>query len=56
MRPAALWTTVLGALLLFGLIRLPLEESLEDAQSQANLRTARLNIELREGPQTATCT
>ena len=48
MRPAALWTTVLGALLLFGLIRLPLEESLEDAQSQANLRTARLNIELRE--------
>lgn len=48
MRPAVLWTAVVAALLLFGLARLPFEKSLEAAHRQANIRTAVLNLELRE--------
>ena len=48
MRPAVLWTVVIAALLLFGLVRLPFEKSLDAAHSEAGLRTAALNIELRE--------
>lgn len=48
MRRAALWAAVVGALLLFGLARLPLEKSLDDAHRAANLRTAALDIGLRE--------
>jgi len=48
MRPAVLWTVVIAALLLFGLVRLPFEKSLDAAHREAGLRTAALNIELRE--------
>lgn len=48
MRPAVLWTVVIAALLLFGLARLPFEKSLDAAHREAGLRTAALNIELRE--------
>lgn len=48
MRPAVLWTVVIAALLLFGLARLPFEKSLDSAHREAGLRTAALNIELRE--------
>ena len=48
MRPAVLWTVVIAALLLFGLVRLPFEKSLDTAHREAGLRTAALNIELRE--------
>jgi len=48
MRPAVLWTAVVAALLLFGLARLPVEKSLEAAHRAAHLRTANLDIELRE--------
>ena len=44
----ALWAAVLAALLLFGLVRLPLEKSLDEAHRAANLRTASLDIGLRE--------
>ncbi len=44
----ALWAIVIGALLLFGLARLPLEKSLDQAHRAANLRTAALDIGLRE--------
>lgn len=44
----ALWAAVVGALLLFGLARLPLEKSLDQAHRAANLRTAALDIGLRE--------
>ena len=48
MRPAVLWTAVVAALLLFGLARLPVERSLEAAHREANLRTASLDLGLRE--------
>jgi len=48
MRPAVLWAAVFAALLLFGLVRLPLEKSLDAAHRAAHLRTAKLDIELRE--------
>ena len=48
MRRAALWTVVIAALLIFGAARLPLEKSLEAAHREAGLRSAALNIELRE--------
>jgi hypothetical protein len=48
MRPVALWIAVIGALLLFGLARLPFETSLDQAHRAANLRTATLDIGLRE--------
>jgi hypothetical protein len=48
MRPAVLWTAVIAALLLFGLARLPVERALDAAHREANLRTATLNLELRE--------
>ena len=48
MRPAVLWTAVVAALLLFGLARLPVEKSLDAAHRAAHLRTAKLDIELRE--------
>ena len=48
MRPAVLWTLVVAVLLLFGLARLPFEKSLDTAHRAAGLRTAALNIELRE--------
>jgi len=44
----ALWAAVIGALLLFGLARLPLEKSLDQAHRAAHLRTASLDIGLRE--------
>jgi hypothetical protein len=44
----ALWGAVIAALLLFGLARLPLERSLDEAHRAANLRTAALDIGLRE--------
>lgn len=48
MRPAVLWTAVVAALLLFGFARLPVEKSLDAAHRAANLRTASLDIGLRE--------
>ncbi len=48
MRPAVLWSIVIAALLLFGLARLPVERSLDAAHRAANLRTAALDIGLRE--------
>jgi len=48
MRPVALWILVIGALLLFGVARLPVEQSLDQAHRAANLRTASLDIGLRE--------
>ena len=48
MRPAVLWCVVIGALLVFGLARLPVERSLDAAHREANLRTANLDIGLRE--------
>jgi hypothetical protein len=48
MRRAALWTVVIAALLIFGAARLPFEKSLEAAHREAGLRSAALNIELRE--------
>ena len=48
MRHAALWTVVIAALLIFGAARLPFEKSLEAAHREAGLRSAALNIELRE--------
>ena len=48
MRRAALWTVVIAALLIFGAARLPFETSLEAAHREAGLRSAALNIELRE--------
>jgi hypothetical protein len=48
MRRFALWAAVLGVLLVFGLARLPVEHSLEQASRAANLRTASLDIGLRE--------
>jgi len=47
-RPAVLWTAVVAALLLFGLARLPVEKSLDAAHRQAGLRTAALDLGLRE--------
>lgn len=48
MRSAVLCTVVVAALLLFGLVRLPVEKSLESAHRAAGLRSASLGIELRE--------
>jgi len=48
MRPAVLWCVVIGALLIFGLARIPIERSLDAAHREANLRTATLDIGLRE--------
>jgi hypothetical protein len=48
MRPAAIWVTVLALLLLFGAVRLPVETSLEETRVAAGLRTASLDIGLRE--------
>jgi hypothetical protein len=47
-RPVATWALVIGALLLFGLARLPFEQSLDQAHRAANLRAAALDIGLRE--------
>jgi hypothetical protein len=44
----ALWAAIIAALLLFGLARLPLERSLDEAHRAANLRTASLDVGLRE--------
>ena len=44
----ALWAAVIAALLLFGLARLPLERSLDEAHRAANLRAASLDVGLRE--------
>jgi len=46
--PVATWALVIGALLLFGLARWPFEQSLDQAHRAANLRTAALDIGLRE--------
>lgn len=48
MRRTATWFVVAAGLVLFGLSRLPLERSLEDAQRTALLRSAPLNLDLRE--------
>jgi hypothetical protein len=48
MRPAVLWSIVIAVLLLFGLARLPTERALDEAHRAANLRTATLDIGLRE--------
>lgn len=48
MRSAVLAGVVVASLLLFGLARLPVERSLEAAHREANLRTAALDIGLRE--------
>jgi hypothetical protein len=48
MRRLTFAATVLGVLLVFGLARLPVERSLETASRAANLRTASLDIGLRE--------
>jgi hypothetical protein len=44
----ALWAAVIAALLLFGMARLPLERSLDEAHRAANLRAASLDVGLRE--------
>jgi hypothetical protein len=44
----ALWAAVIAALLLFGVARLPLERSLDEAHRAANLRAASLDVGLRE--------
>lgn len=48
MRSAGFWALIVGAILLFGLVRLPVETSLDASQRGANLRTAKLDIGLRE--------
>jgi hypothetical protein len=48
MRTAGFWALIVGAILLFGLVRLPVETSLDASQRSANLRTAELDIGLRE--------
>jgi hypothetical protein len=48
MRPALAVTLVLGALLLFGAVRWPVEKSLEAGRRQAGLPTASLDLELRD--------
>lgn len=48
MKPAATWALVIAALLLFGLARLPLETSLDKAHRAAGLRTATLDLALRD--------
>jgi hypothetical protein len=48
MRSARLWVLVVGALLLFGLVRLPLEKNLDASHREAHLRTAAIDIGLRE--------
>jgi hypothetical protein len=48
MRPAAIWVVALSLLLLFGLLRMPVEHSLEDTRKDANLHTVTLDISLRE--------
>lgn len=48
MRSARIWVLVFGGLLIFGLIRLPIEEGLDASHREAHLRTAALDIGLRE--------
>lgn len=48
MRRAATWALVAAVLVLFGLARLPVETSLDASQRQAHLRTATLDLGLRE--------
>lgn len=48
MRRMVLWGGIVAALLLFGLVRLPVEKSLESAHRAAGLRTTALNLEVRE--------
>lgn len=48
MRSAGFWALIIGALLLFGFARLPVEKSLDASQRGARLRTAVLDIGLRE--------
>jgi hypothetical protein len=48
MRAARLWVLVAGALLLFGLLRLPIEKNLDVRHREAHLRTAAIDIGLRE--------
>jgi len=47
-RPVVLAALLLGVLLVFGAVRLPVERSLEDARREAHLQTATLNLELRD--------
>ena len=48
MRPAVTWVAVAGAILLFGLVRLPIERSLAASHQTAHLRTTKLDLGLRE--------
>lgn len=48
MRPSGKWILVAAAIILFGLVRLPLERSLNTAQQKAGLRAALPDIGLRE--------
>lgn len=48
MRRAATWAIVAAVLLLFGWARLPVEVALDSSQRQAHLRTASLDLGLRE--------
>ncbi len=48
MRSAATWALVIAGLLLFGLARLPLERGLEAQHRAAGLRTANLDLGLRD--------
>lgn len=48
MRPTVLVAIVIGALLVFGAVRLPVEKSLDTARRDAQLQTATLDLELRD--------
>lgn len=48
MRRTATWIAVAAGLIIFGLVRLPLERSLETAQQKAYLRAEPLNLGLRD--------
>jgi hypothetical protein len=48
MRPAVTWVAVAGAILLFGLVRLPIERSLAASHQTAHLRATKLDLGLRE--------
>lgn len=48
MRSAGFWVLIIGTLLIFGLARLPVEKSLDASQKAAQLRSATLDVGLRE--------
>lgn len=48
MRPLVKWILIAAAIIVFGLVRLPLEHSLNTAQHRAGLRTGLPDIGLRE--------